>query len=168
MREETRTVFAEGAVAGLIGYAAIVLFFVVVNLLAGLSIFYTAALFGSALFYELRDPASLQVAIAPVATYNMVHLLTFLVLGVLAAWTVSKMEKFPLLWVPVLLAVVFVAAYVFMALFIFAEPLLGTVAWWQLGVSSVLAAVLMGAYLFQRHPRLRRELASIAHSDVSA
>lgn len=62
------------------------------------------------------------------------------------------MEKFPLLWVPALLAVMFVAAYVFMVLFIFAEPLLGSVAWWQLGVSSVLAAISMGAYLFKRHP----------------
>jgi hypothetical protein len=161
-------VFAEGAVAGLIGYGAIVLFFVVVNVFAGRSIFYTAALFGSALFYGLRDPASLEMAIAPVASYNMVHLLVFLSLGVLAAWIVSKMEKFPLLLLPVLLAIFFVAAYVIMALVIFAEPLLGGVAWWQLGASSVLAAVLMGWYLFRRHPGLRREFADITHSDVSA
>lgn len=168
MREETRTVFTEGFIAGLCGYAAVVAFFVAVNFFAGRSIFYTAALFGSALFYGMRDPTMLEVAIGPVVTYNMVHLLVFLVLGVGAAWVVSKTEKFPFLWLPVMLAAGFVTAYLITALVIFAEPLMGAVAWWQLGASSALAAVLMGWYLLRQHPRLKQELAAIAQSDVEA
>lgn len=168
MRTETRLVFGHGLAAGLIGYATVVVFFGVVNLLAGRSVFYTAALLGSALFQGLRDPSLLEITPGTVLTYNMVHALVFVGLGMLASWLVAKTEQFPVLWLLILLGLIFVAVHVYTALVFSAEPLMGGVAWWQVGLSSLAAAFLMGWYLLTQHPALRQELKEIAASDVSA
>jgi hypothetical protein len=52
-----------------------------------------------------------------------------------------------------------------MAVFFFAAPLFGG-AWWQVAGASLLAASIMAWYLLWRHPRLRRELGEVQHSDT--
>jgi hypothetical protein len=166
MRKDTASFMMEGLVAGLVGYAAVVLFFVAVNLFAGRSIFYTAALLGGGLLGGAPAQGTPVVAVGPVVAYNMVHLLVFLVLGTFGAFVVAKTERFPALWVLALLAAIVVGASALMALFFWAAPLLGGGAWWQLVVASALAAGLMAWYLLARHPRLRHELGDIAHSSA--
>lgn len=161
MRATTNRALTGGLYAGLLGYVVVVVVLALVNLLAGRSPFYTAALFGSALFYGLRDPAALVVTPGAVLTYNMVHALAFLVLGELASWLVTEAERFPVLRYAVLLTLIFVAVHVYGILFLFAHPLLADSAWWQLGAASVLAAAAMGAYLLWAHPGLRRSLREI-------
>lgn len=163
MRKDTASFLMEGLVAGLVGYVAVVLFFVVVNLVAGRSIFYTAALLGSGLLAGMPPEGAPVVTVGPVVAYNMVHLLVFLALGIFGAFVVVKTERFPALWVLALLGAIVVGASALMALFFWAAPLLGGGAWWQLVVASVLAAGLMAWYLLARHPRLRHELGDIAH-----
>ncbi len=86
MKPEKSEVFAQGLVAGFLGYATVVGFFALLNALAGKSVFFTAALLGSALFYGARDLAHVAVAAGPVLSYNGVHLLVFVAFGVAAAW----------------------------------------------------------------------------------
>jgi hypothetical protein len=158
MRESTRVTLAGGLYAGLLGYAVVVVFVGAVNFAGGRSPFYTAALFGAALFHGLEDPASLQVAAGPVLAYNMVHLLAFLGLGFLASWLVSLAERYPVARYVTLFTLVFVAAHVYAALLLFAQPLLAAAAWWQIGSAGLLAAAAMGWYLLQVHAGLRRSL----------
>lgn len=158
MGAKTKVVLGGGLYAGLLGYIVVVLFLAAVNLIGGRSPFYTAALFGSVLFYGLDDPGMLVVAPGPVLAYNMVHALAFLVLGVIASWLVTEAEEHPVARYLVLVALIFVAAHVYAALLLFARPLLASAAWWQLGGASVLAAVAMGWYLLWAHPALRRSL----------
>ena len=160
MRESTRLTLGSGLYAGLIGYAVVVVFIAIVNLAGGRSPFYTAALFGSALFYGLEDPATLQVAPAPVLAYNMVHLVSFLALGFLASWFMSVAERFPVARYAALFTLIFVAAHVYAGLLLFAEPLLAG-AWLPIGAAGVLAAVAMGWYLLRVHGALRRSLSEI-------
>jgi hypothetical protein len=158
MREETRTTLAGGLFAGLLGYLVVVVVMALLNIVSGRSAFYTAALFGSAIFYGLDDPAALQVAPGPVLAYNMLHVLAFLALGMAASWLVTKAEQYPIARFVILFVLIFVAAHVYGAGLIFAQPLLGPSAWWELGLGSLLAALAMGWYLLRLHPALRRGL----------
>jgi hypothetical protein len=161
MRAQTRETLVGALWAGLIGYATVVVVVALLNVLAGRSPFYTAALFGGALFYHLRDPAQVVIAAGPVLSYNMVHMVAFLTLGLFASWMVGLAERFPAAQYFVLVLLVFVAFHVFGALGLFALPLLRGDTWWQVGIGSVLAALMMGWYLFTAHPFLRRELREI-------
>lgn len=164
MREDTRLVLSGGLFAGLMGYGTVVIFFAVLNLVAGRSPFYTAALFGSALFFGLEDPSQLAVTPAPVLAYNMVHVLGFLVLGLLASWLVGLAERYPVARFFILFVLVFVAGHVYAGLLLFAQPILPGAAW-QVAAASLLAALLMGWYLLRLHPLLRRELKTIPMGD---
>lgn len=161
MRESTGRMLATGTYAGIIGYGVVVVVLALVNLAGGRSPFYTAALFGSALFYGLHDPAALQVGPGPVLAYNMVHLLAFLGLGLFASWLIALAERFPVARYAVLFTLVFVALHVYGALLLFARRLLAEPAWWQIGAASFLAALAMGWYLLWVHPALRRSLKDI-------
>jgi hypothetical protein len=165
MRAATKQAWTGGLYAGLLGYLVVVVFLALVNLLAGRSPFYTAALFGSALFYGLRDPAALVITPGAVLTYNMVHALAFLVLGQVVSWLVTEAERHPVLRYVVLVALIFVAVHVYGFLLLFAHPLLAGAAWWQLGAASVLAAAAMGGYLLWAHPALRKSLAEMPIGD---
>lgn len=161
MRMQTRLVLGGGLVAGLVGYGTVVVVMAAMNVIVGRSPFYTAGLFGSVLFYDLRDPATLVLAAGPVLAYNMVHLIAFLVLGTVASWLVTLSERHPSAQYFVLVVLVFVVFHVYGALMLFAQPLLGGSAWWEMGLGTAAAAVTMSAYLVLGHPFLRRELREI-------
>ncbi len=167
MREETKALVMQGVVAGFVGYLTVVAFYAIVNLIDGRSISYTAAMLGSALFEGARGAGPVQVTTAPVATYNMVHLLFFLTLGLFGVFVVAETERFPVIWWLGFLGVIVVGGSALMAVFFFAAPLFGG-AWWQVAVASFLAAGMMAWYLLSRHPRLRKELGEIRHSDAMA
>jgi hypothetical protein len=166
MRKETQDVLRGGLYTGLIGYFTIVVFFAVVNVAAGRSPFHTAALLGSALFFDLRDPAALVVAAPPVLTFNMVHALVMLAAGTVMSWLIALSEKYPVMQWVVLVALIFVGFHLFAAVQLFAGPLLGALGWVQITAASVAAAAAMGWFLLEQHPLLRRELREIAMGEV--
>ena len=168
MTERTKLILTGGLAAGLIGYATVVVVVGALNVLMGRSLFHTAAMFGSAMFYGLEDPATLQIEAGPVLAYNMVHVLAFLAVGMVTSWLVSLAEQFPAAQYFILVALVFVAFHLSAALLLFAGPLLGSGAWVTVGVGGLAAAVLMGWYLLKTHPLLREELKEIPMGEVPA
>jgi hypothetical protein len=165
MRSETKAILTGGMFAGLLGYATVVILFALLNALAGRSLFHTPAMFGGALFYGLDDPATLQIAPGPVLSYNMVHVLAFVAAGLFASWLVAKAEKYPVARFIILFVLIFVAAHIYAALLVFARPLLAGSAWWEIGVVSLSAMLVMGWYLLRQHPLLRRQLRTIPLGD---
>lgn len=158
MKLHTKRVLGAGVTAGLIGYGTVIVVVAALNILAGRSVFYTAALFGSALFYGLQDPATLVITPAAVLSYNMVHLFAFLGLGLVTSWLVALAERFPTAQYLVLVALIFVAFHVYVFLALVAQPLLGGETWWHIGAATLAAAVLMGWYLLHRYPLIKREM----------
>jgi hypothetical protein len=146
-----------GLAAGGVGYAAVIVVVSGLNLLAGRSPFYTAALFGASLFYGLSDPAALVVAPGPVLAYNGVHLLAFLALGLGGSGLVAIAERYPSAQYVILVLLVFVAFHVWGGLALFAHPLLGAETWWHVGVGTLVAAIAMGLYYLRRYPLVVRE-----------
>ncbi len=149
----------------MIGYFTVVILFAVLNVLAGQSPFYTPAMFGSVLFYGLEDPAALEVTPGPVLAYNMIHVLTFVALGIFASWLVTKAERYPAARYAIFFVLLFVGAHIYAALLVFAQPLLAGKAWLEMLFVSVAAAVAMGWFLLRLHPLFREQLKRVPLGD---
>jgi hypothetical protein len=143
VRKQTSDILIGGLWAGIIGYGTVVVVMAAINVILGRSPFYTAALFGSALFYGLKDPTQLVIAAGPVLAYNGAHMVAFLALGFGASWLTALAERNPTAQYFVLFVLIFVAFHGYGALGFFAERLLGAAGWWQIGIGTVAAAVAM-------------------------
>ena len=93
MKPERAQWLTQGLIGGLIGYAAVAVFFVLVNLIGGRSPFHTAAALGSTLFYGLQDAANLVIEPGPVIAYNGLHL----ILSILAATVAAPLDALPVM-----------------------------------------------------------------------
>jgi hypothetical protein len=153
-----QNILSGGIMTGFIGYVVVAAVLAALNIDTGRSPFYTAALLGSALFYHLTDPATLSITAGPIFAYNALHLLVFLGLGLLVSWLVCLAERYPAALYLILFPLLLVAAHMFLALVIFAEPLLGAAGPWHIGLGSVAGAVAMGWYTWRTHPMLQHDL----------
>jgi hypothetical protein len=154
---QPRRIILEGFVAGLIGAVAVAVWFLVVDLLNGQP-FFTPAMLGSAVFDGLRDPTLVQIEYRTVIMYTMLHVLAFLAVGGIAAALVAEAEEIPhMVW----LLVVFFAVFEFGFYIVVATlltPLLQAMAWINVAIGNLIAALGMGFYLWRAHPQLRAEL----------
>ncbi len=152
-------IMREGFVAGLIGAGGVALWFLIIDTIDGRPLF-TPAVLGSAVFWGLRDATAVDIAFPTVIGYTMLHVLAFCFIGTIAAVLAALVDAFP----PTLfLAFVFFAIFEFgfyIALATLAQPLLGALAWWNVMIGNLLAAVGMGYYLWRVHPHIREELAA--------
>lgn len=152
-----KRILREGLVAGLIGAVAVAVWFLLVDLVAGRP-FFTPAMLGEALFWGVRDPGQVEIVFPSVVGYSMVHMLAFVLVGMVAAFLAYEVELFPhaLFIVVVFFAVFEFGFYVILA--ILASPLLGALAWWSVAIGNTIAAAGMGYYLWRAHPKLRDQL----------
>src|SRR5207245_9277449 len=88
----------------------------------------------------------------------MIHVSAFIVVGVVAAALAAEVEVAP----PTLyLLVVFFAVFEFgfyVTVAILAQPLLGSLAWWNVAIGNAIAAYGMGYYLWREHPKIAETL----------
>ena len=143
----------EGLIAGVVGAAAVALWFLLIDLVAQRP-FFTPSALGSALFFGERDPNLIEVSFARVITYSAFHWIAFGLVGVAAAALAFMVDKFPstLFLVVVFFAVFEVGFYILVALV--AQPLLGALAWWNVAIGNGIAAFGMGFYLYRAHPHI--------------
>jgi hypothetical protein len=155
MQEEQTKVLSQGLLAGLIGYAVVALIFAIANLIAGRSVFYTAALLGGSLFYGIHDPAKITVTAEYVFAYNGAHLLVFLFFGLVSAWLAALSERFTQFWYVGLFFFLFVAFHIVAAMQALAIPVQQAISGWAIWTAGAAAATAMAAYLLAVHPRIR-------------
>lgn len=147
----------EGGIAGLIGAAAVALWFLVIDLIEGVPL-QTPAVLWAVIFGGVRDATTITVGVGPVVLYTLVHCLAFIAFGVVAALLLSGAEREPAMLLALL---IFFAAFevFFLALVAFlARPALQVVAWWKIPIGNLLASVSMLAYFFLAHRALARTL----------
>lgn len=151
----------EGLVAGLLGAGAVAAWFLVADA-ALREPFFTPGALGSVLFRGAGGPDEVLITAATVAGYSLVHVAAFLAVGMVGAGLVRKAEEFPPLVFGIgLLAVVFELFFVGMVA-VLGSWILDSLAWWSVLGGNVLAALLMGGYLWRAHPRLREKVRSDA------
>lgn len=160
-------VLREGLAAGLAGAAAVAGWFLVVDFLAR-EPFFTPAALGSVLFLGAGGTAVVRITAETVVGYTLVHLAAFTMVGVVAAGLVRKAEDVPPLILAIgLLVVVFELFFVAMVA-VLGSWMLNSLAWWSVLGGNVLAALVMGGYLWRAHPTLGEQVRSDAMWDQGA
>jgi len=149
--------YREGMIAGVLGAAAVAVWFLLLDALAGRPL-WTPTVLGTALFRRgagLEAAVTLPVSLEMVAMFTWVHGLVFAALGGVAARMLGYVERHPGAGFGVLLLfVVFQFAFIAVAM-VFAAPVLRVLSAWSILVANLIAAAAMTAYLRQRHPDLR-------------
>jgi hypothetical protein len=149
MDDARRRTLIHGLVTGSIGYAVVVVFFALANVFQGRSPFFTAAVLGNAL---LGTPGT-AVAPAPVAVYNGLHLIVFLVLGFAAAWLAAVVVRRPQLWYFFLFLAIFALFHLFGVVAALATRG-GSVSLVLVLAASLLAVLAMAGWLWRAYPEL--------------
>jgi hypothetical protein len=151
----SRTV-REGIWAGLLGAAAVAIWFLVYDTAAGVPL-RTPALLGAALFQGLREPSAVQVTLPLVLQYTVVHGAAFVAFGIAAAGLLTLADRDPRLLFG--LVMLFCCFEVFFAalLTILAEWLLEAIPWWTILGGNLLAAIVMLGFFFREHRVTWRE-----------
>lgn len=141
----------EGMVTGLLGAAAVALWFLVVDVIQGRP-FHTPALLG-ALVSGGSEPARADY-VSLAALYTVVHVAAFALVGTLAVFLIHRAQRTPALLG--LLLMLFAATEVGIVALVAALDVraLGSLAWYQVAIGNLLAAVTMGTYLVRRHEGL--------------
>jgi hypothetical protein len=152
---ESHGLVREGIATGLVGAAAVALWFLAVDTLGGRPL-HTPALLGAVL---AASPDAAAAAAGPsrltyAALYTVAHLVAFAAVGLLATFLVHRAERTPPLvaLLVMLFAAVEVAFVGFVALL--EMQAIGDVAWYQVALGNVVAAVAMGWYLLHNHPTI--------------
>lgn len=149
-------VVREGLLVGLVGAAAVALWFLALDSLDGRPFVTPSALGG--LLAGQTDGAAGPVNVAWVAAYTVVHAAAFVVLGIVLSALSSTMEEIPALLFGALLGLVSLEAFAMGAVAVLSEFL--PHAWWTFLGANLLATLAMGAVLWRGHPRLVAALTS--------
>src|SRR2546429_1498739 len=139
-------ILREGFIAGLIGAAAVALWYLVVDVIAARP-FFTPAMLGSAVFWGVHDPDHVVIAFSRVLPYTMIHVCAFIIVGTVAAALAAEVEVAPptLYLIVVTFAVFEFGFYIMLA--VLAQPLLGALTWWNVFFFKQKTAYGMGYYL---------------------
>ena len=152
-------VFREGLVAGLLGAAAVAVWFLLVDTVSGVPL-RTPALLGAAVLEGLREPSAVTVTWPLVAKYTLIHGAAFVLFGWLTAGLLALADREPrLLYAFVMLFCCFEVFFVAL-IAILAEWLLEALAWWNILAGNLLAAFVMLGYFFRGHRVAWREFLS--------
>lgn len=154
-RHAPHPVFRDGVMAGIIGATAIAVWFFIVDLFAGQALF-TPTTLGRAVFSVLGAIPETESPIVHVLAYTAFHYAAFIAVGIVAATMVRLAGNEPsvLLGFAILFVAFEVGFYAFVAVLSQVTPL-GQLAWWQVMVGNLIAAVAIGFYLLRAHPVLR-------------
>jgi hypothetical protein len=148
--------FREGATAGAIGATVVAAWFLAVDLLQGRPL-HTPRVLGSALMGAIGWKPFLGDA-GPILLYTVVHYAAFAALGIVAVLVVHASFREPTLLLGLFIVFVMAEVAIYMYILLLDIALLGQVAWLQIGLANVMAALAMGRYLWWSHPGVRQQL----------
>lgn len=160
---EARHTIRDGIVAGLIGYAAVAVFYSAFDFLAARGSLHTVNVLGRAVFRGLRDPNTLRFPVDLDATaifeYNALHLVLAVAIGLIVTSLVTLGERNPARrrLVRFVIAIGFVVTIG--AVGLLTTPMRPVLPWWSIVVANGLATLLAGMYLTRQRPGLWRRLA---------
>jgi hypothetical protein len=146
----------EGIVAGLLGAAAVAVWFLLYDLAAGMPL-RTPALLGAAVFHGLRDPNAVVVTLPLVLEYTVLHGAAFIGFGCAAAGLLALADREPRLLFGFVMLFCCFEVFVLAMMATLAEWLFETLAWWTILTGNLLAALVMLWFFFGHHRVAWRE-----------
>jgi hypothetical protein len=159
MAEEHSSI-REGFIAGLLGATTIAIWFLILDVVAGHPL-YTPDLLGRGLISVLGKPPAMPDTMAThVLAYTLFHYVVFVLVGVIIAWLVHQSARTPAVLAGLLLMFVIFELGAYMVTGLFTESKFGGMAWYQIFIANLFAALVMGWYMWIRHPGLKRDLST--------
>lgn len=147
----------EGVIAGALGATGVAAWFLIVDTIAGQP-FFTPRILGEAVM-SIVAPDSFASPFVIVSLYTLFHYAAFIIAGIVAVALVHASARQPqlLAGVVILFVALEVEFYGFVLMLQLATRLEG-IAWYQVGAANLVAALLMGRYLWVKHPELTHRL----------
>ena len=151
------SVVREGIIAGVLGAAAVAVWFLLLDLARGEPL-RTPAMLGVAFLHEPHTQTA-------VIGYTVVHGLSFIAFGLLAAVMVEAAERQPMFVFALVILITAFEIFVFGAIVIAASWVLDELSGWAIFVGNVVAAAVMLTFFFRRHRALAHRLADAWEED---
>ena len=155
--ERARTLVEEGVLCGIIGATAVAVFFLLVDSLQAHPL-WTPSLLGSVLFLGLPVEEVDAVSATMVFAYTGVHVLLFLLAGLVLAWMVSQVERNPQFGLFLVLLFLLFQSIVFGLEVTLVPGLVGAIGAGIVVIANLLSAATMFWYLLRRHPEALRRV----------
>ena len=152
------TILREGIIAGVLGATAVALWFLVIDTVYAHPLATPAALGRGLLrlFGPSRDDGMLVFVVA----YTIFHYMAFVAAGLLTSVVVHWAEREPsVLAGAMMLFVAFEIGFYALSAALQESPFLGALGWGQVASGNLVAAAVMGIYMWRTHPGLKSELA---------
>ena len=151
------TILRDGVVAGFLGATAVAALFFFVDLFLQRP-FYTPLGLGRGLISVL-GPGHIDAPAVVITVYTIFHYLAFIAAATVAALIVHWGHRTPgvLAGAFVLFVIVEIGFY-FWSSILAGSPFFGTLSWIQVSVGNLVAAIVMGVYLWRTHPEVAHEL----------
>jgi hypothetical protein len=150
---DVQALYQEGIVGGLLAAAAVAMWFLIVDTVAGRP-FYTPSMLGTVLFGRGGGLDPVTVSFGMVAMFTWVHGMVFAVLGGIASRLLAVVERNPSIGFGVLLLFVLLQSGFTVTAAFLAAPVFAALGWPSIFVANLLAAAVMGVYFRLRHPNL--------------
>ncbi len=148
-----RSGLREGVITGVIGAGTVALWFLIYDAWRGKPLF-TPALLGTAIFYGVSSPLSIDIAIGPVIGYSIVHVLAFIGFGIVAACMLMASEREPALFIAFVTLFAAFEVFFFVVVRTLSQTVLGAIGWWAILAGNLLASIVMLWFLVRGHPEL--------------
>ena len=147
----------EGVVTGVLGAGVVALFYLGVDITRGLPLL-TPSVLGEV--FVLRRPDVVASAVDPTAVllYSGVHLLAFVAFGLFLTAMVTRAETSSVARYAVLQLFIVCELFFFGLLAIASETTRGLFPLGSVLTANTIAALVMGAWIWRRHPRLQRAM----------
>lgn len=150
-------VVRDGVIAGLIGAVTFAVWFLVIDAISRRP-FFTPGALGSLVLLGAGSPTEVQISLATVLGFTLIHLTVFVLLGLIAAALFIGAERQPALMLAFVLVFATLAAAYVGLIPLTAFWLSERLGWWALLGGGVFAAVAMVAYLWWQHPAVVERL----------
>ena len=148
----------EGVYAGFIGATAIVVWFAIIDIIAGHP-FRTPSILGAGLASILGKPPMMPDTVGfHIFIYTVFHYAVFMLVGILLAKIVHQAARTPAILAGALIAFVAFELGAFGLTTLLTESRLGGMAWYQIFIANVLGAGGMFWLMWRRHPSLRGDI----------
>lgn len=148
-----QSLIREGLIAGAIGAAGVALWFLIIDTMTGQPLLTPSAL-GAVLAGDFSSGTG-EVHLPWVIGYTAFHFAAFLTVGLILSFVAYRAEKEPsILVVFFILFVVFELAFYGLTAILAETRLPGALAWYRVAGGNLVAAMLMGSYMWKGHRAL--------------
>jgi hypothetical protein len=147
--EQRPPVLAPGLMTGLVGAAAVAMWFLAVDLVAG-SPLRTPTVLGSALVLGAASPEEVRLNGGVIIGYSVLHLATFAVLGIAFVWLTRRVRGTPDLAIRAVGALLFLEVLFFGTVAMASDWVFAELGWLSVLVANVLAIACMGGWIRRR------------------